>query len=169
MHVDLLNCPTDELVKSLLFFHFSISINLLLTKIQSYKGKSISIIYITFKQENRALELIESQFIIIYTKIENAFDEEATIDLSTQNTYIHLKGRRAFKLLHEFCDVFTENEPIYKILPLSKSESFQTMQKLNKYIKLFILKEEENININKILSDLNMEKINIYLTIVERV
>ncbi|KAL4466980.1 hypothetical protein ABPG74_010577 [Tetrahymena malaccensis] len=119
--------------------------------------------------ESKVLELIEKQFLQIYTKIENAFDEEATIDNSTQNTYIHLKGRRAFNLLQEFCNIFTENEPIYKILALSKSESFQTLQKLNKYTKLFILKEEENINAYKILQDLNMEKINTFLTLIERI
>ncbi|EAR96986.2 tetratricopeptide repeat protein (macronuclear) [Tetrahymena thermophila SB210] len=119
--------------------------------------------------ESKVLELIEKQFLQIYTKIENAFDEEATVDNSSQNTYIHLKGRRAFNLLQEFCNTFTENEPIYKILALSKSESFQTLQKLNKYTKVFILKEEDNDNAHKILSDLNMEKINIFLTLIDRI
>ncbi|KAL4510154.1 hypothetical protein ABPG72_010347 [Tetrahymena utriculariae] len=119
--------------------------------------------------ESKVLELIEKQFLWIYTKIENEFDDEATIDNSSQNTYINLKGRRAFNLLQEFCNIFTENEPIYKILALSKSESFQTLQKLNKYTKVFILKEEENINSLKILQELNMEKINIFLILIERI
>lgn len=70
------------------------------------------------------MDLIQDEFMEIYKRIENAFDDEATIDNSAQNGYIFLKGKRAFKLLKEFSAVFSENEPIYKIFPMSKSESF---------------------------------------------
>lgn len=81
----------------------------------------------------------------IYRRIENAFDEEATVDLSEQNGYVKLKGRRALSLLCEFCAVFSENEAIYKIFPLSKSESFTILCRFNQYIKRYILKDEEEL------------------------
>ncbi len=63
-------------------------------------------------------------FMNIYRKIENVFDEESTLDKSEYNGYLSLKGKRAYDLLKEFCCIFSENEPIYKIFPMSKSESF---------------------------------------------